>query len=431
MVSNPRLYFTLDKLYYSDFTIYVRIGIVLYMNGVEDIVDYINMIMQRNLISFNLDANVKWIIVTPFPHIEDYFLELWYLGVKNFVVLVDYSNQYYNYQILYNSDPQEISNNCGKNLNSVTEQICDSDDITIEFPKLLRKYTNCVFGYFSTYDLESETQLGYVVTDFVLKFITQHLNSSFTQNEKNYELVDYFVHSGFLRFVTSSNPSAVFFSPKVIWAVPKPKQIPLIEVLKVIFKKTVWVSIGFSFTIVSIIWWLIAKYRSNGIDDRYNFTLVLLSVWESTILGCTKRVPVLWSLRFIFISYILYSIHIQAIINSKIVEILTIPQYDASIRNLAELSESNLQIITFKETRRMQDIVCQRRLWCLKRVRGTIHPVSLLQYIAAVIVCMHFLVSCDILSRNGTRRMCAFISPIKKFFEIMKLSGRIFARENP
>ncbi|KAF5290419.1 hypothetical protein FQR65_LT11596 [Abscondita terminalis] len=321
-------------------------GIIVYLDSAENFDEYINLIMSRKLVTSNSNANGKWIIITPPSNITKYFLTLWKGGVINLVVLL-YKDK--TYARLYTSDPQDILNDCGDVLNSVTEQICDSN-ISIQFPKPRRKYTNCGIKYYGIHDYETDTQLGYVVTNFVKKLVTLHLNSSHNRADVDYK---HFVHVGPLRYVAPSNPSTIFFSPKVIWAVPKPKLIPLIEVVKIIFKKTVWGLMAFSFLLVTIIWWLIAKYLSKCIDDRCDFTLVLLNVWESTILGCVNRVPVIWSLRFVFISYIVYSIHIQAIINSKVVELLTIPQYEPGIRNLEELSESNLHIIILKLTKQV------------------------------------------------------------------------------
>ncbi|KAF5290418.1 hypothetical protein FQR65_LT11595 [Abscondita terminalis] len=348
-ILNPRLLISIEKLRSFEYNIYFRMGIILYMDDTINATNSIYMISSRQLIESNLNANVKWIVVTPIPNIAEYFLTLWKIGIVNVVVLVNNFKKNDTYARLYTSDPQDILNNCEEDLNSVNEQTCDLD-INIQFPKSLRKYTNCAIKYSNSYELRSGTQLGYLVINFVTDLITQYLNSSFAHDGKNFEY-KYFLRSNYLRYVTNSIPSSVIFSPKVIWAVPKPKLIPLINVIKIIFKKTVWFLMAFSFLLVSIVWWLIAKYSCEYIENRYDFTLVLLNVWESTILGCANRVPVIWSLRFVFISYIVYSIHIQAIINSKIVEILTIPQYEPGIQNLEELSESNLRIILINKTK--------------------------------------------------------------------------------
>ncbi|KAF5308554.1 hypothetical protein FQR65_LT18083 [Abscondita terminalis] len=339
------------KLYSLKALNYFRMGIVLYLDVTDNIQQIIPGIKETWLVKNNLDANVKWIIITSRSSVADYFLYLWSLGLNNFVVLINKVDKRNMYQQLYTGDPQVISNNCGKAFNSFIEQSCDSD-IVIEFPKPLRKYSNCIISYLSDFILQDSTQLGYVTTEFLMNQITLHLNTSWVHYKSSLKTI-HEVYSRVLRSVRFQNPSPIYFSPKVIWAVPKPNKIPLVEVLKIIFKKTVWALITFSFLFVSIVWWFILKYTNNGAEYQCDFALSLLNVWELTILGCLNKVPMLWALRFILIGYIAYSIHIQTIISSKIVEILTIPQYEQGIQNLEQLVTSNLQVIISEDVSMM------------------------------------------------------------------------------
>ncbi|KAF5290384.1 hypothetical protein FQR65_LT11561 [Abscondita terminalis] len=342
-VANPRLVLFSDQLASIDFSMKFKVGIIFYTDATKNVKENIYLVLFSGIVSNNYNANVKWVIITSRLNITDYFLELWKLGVTNFILLVNKSSRNNAYQKLYTSDVQAIPNNCGQALGLVNEQECNLE-ITIQIPEVIRKHINCPFEYIHNFQKEKYTDLSYLVPQFLMSLIAKHLNANYTYNNIRKENKVY-VFANYLRFKGDRPVSAIFYSPKVTWVVPKPKRIPMTEAIKIIFKKTVWALIATSFLIIAVVWWLIAKYKNKCTDDHYDFKLILLNIWQSTILGYVNRVPVFWVLRFIFICYIVYSIHIQAIINSKIVEILTIPQFERGIQNLEELSQSNLQII--------------------------------------------------------------------------------------
>ncbi|KAF5304446.1 hypothetical protein FQR65_LT07976 [Abscondita terminalis] len=171
--------------------------------------------------------------------------------------------------------------------------------------------------------------------------ITSHLHSNYEIYNSNHSY--FIVTVSFLRYGYGYGIycSSIYYSTNAMWAVPKPKQIPLIEAIGVIFKKTVWAAIIVSIILTSIVWWLIVKYEKKS----ENFSTILLNTWGLTLLGCVNNAPVIWATRFLVITYIIGFIHIQAVLNSKIVEVLTIPQYEHGIRKLEELLESDLPII--------------------------------------------------------------------------------------
>ncbi|KAF5286794.1 hypothetical protein FQR65_LT02212 [Abscondita terminalis] len=345
-VTNPHILFSTEEFCSFKPFIYFKMGIVLHTNGTENIKENLHYLLKTKLINRNLNANVKWIIVTPRQSIRNYFIEFWNNGINNLVVLqYDLMNGDSSLQ-LYMSDPQAVPNNCGKDFNLLSKQSCYSK-IIIEFPQILRKYTNCTFTYVSVSKFNDNSQVGYVVSDFVMNQITNHLNSNFDNIVKNDE-TQLMVGAHFLRYMDFKASSTIFYCAKAIWAVPKPKRIPLVFVVKIMFKKSVWVLIALSFFLTAIVWWLFLKYKN--VNNECDFTLILLNVWETTLFGSVNRLPVLWILRLLILSYALYCIHTQAIFNSKIVEILTIPQYEHGIQNVDELAESNLKIVISRLT---------------------------------------------------------------------------------
>ncbi|KAF5279581.1 hypothetical protein FQR65_LT15378 [Abscondita terminalis] len=340
-ISNPRLIFSVLPLKHK---LPFKMGIVLHVDATEKIHKRIKSMLDSSLVRFNLNANVKWIIITSNKHIRDYFLELWKETIIYFVVLLyDFNNILFQ---TFTGDPQAIPNNCGKSLNSINEQNCDLETI-IEFPKVLRKYSNCTFTYFTYNQLKSDTQFGYVVSYFLMNLISNYLNSSFIHS-RSVGPGHYTVIVFFLRYMLNTPTTPIFYTSKAEWVVPNPKKIPLIEVIKVMFDKTVWIVILCSFFIIAIVWQIIVKYN-NGQSD---FTLLLLRVWEATIYGSVNSALVFWNIRFLIICYIVYCVHIQAVFNSKIVEILTTPQYERGIRTVEELSESNIRIFVNNSTKR-------------------------------------------------------------------------------
>ncbi|KAF5294619.1 hypothetical protein FQR65_LT19967 [Abscondita terminalis] len=276
---------------------YIKIGIVLHVDATENIEEKVDFLLQINFIYLNLKANVKWIIITSDEYIGDYFLKLWEEGVLHFVVLHYDLNRNDSYFRIFTSDPQVNSNNCGNDLNFINEQNCDSEMI-IDFPKVLRKHHNCTLNYFTFDKFVSEIQIGYAASNFLMNLTVDYLNSKVRYCETNSDLEPFMVVGFFQRFMFHLPSTPVFCSMKSVWVVPQPKRIPLIEVIKVMFQKTVWVAILCSLFIITIVWWLIVKCKNKSNN-----------------------------------------------------EILTVPQYERAISSVEELSNSNLRIVINNSTK--------------------------------------------------------------------------------
>ncbi|KAF5279564.1 hypothetical protein FQR65_LT03386 [Abscondita terminalis] len=276
-ITNPHLLFSIEQLQSLVFDNTYITGIIYYSDEREENIDYI---MEKT--DYEFSANGKWIIVTLDSSISDYFLKLWSHGVNNVVILLYDSNKNA-FLRLYNSDPQAIQNNCGTALNWVNNQSCDSK-ATVEFPKVFRKYSNCSVQYVTFRESLGETSFGYDVCDFFINLITSHLNARLEhidseENVKN----NFIVVSLILRTMERTSTSVIIYNSKAKWAVPKPKRIPLVQVLKVIFQTRVWIVIAFSFFMAAIIWWFIVKFQNKPSNPNADFALILLNMWESTL----------------------------------------------------------------------------------------------------------------------------------------------------
>ncbi|KAF5301864.1 hypothetical protein FQR65_LT08696 [Abscondita terminalis] len=135
-----------------------------------------------------------------------------------------------------------------------------------------------------------------------------------------------------------------------LWCVPPPKRISPLLVLKIIFKPLVWLLIVLAVCLTSLGWWLV--YNLFRKTSEIGWSDIFFDVYSITMLASTTRVPVRSALRYAFISYVVYVIHIQAAFTSNLVNILTIPQYEAQIKNLKDLADSNLPILVSEDTNR-------------------------------------------------------------------------------
>ncbi|KAK4876242.1 hypothetical protein RN001_012664 [Aquatica leii] len=81
-------------------------------------------------------------------------------------------------------------------------------------------------------------------------------------------------------------------------------------------------------------------------NNRHNLISCFLEVYSITIMGSTNKNLLFSVFKFLFISYVLYAIHIQAVFTSKLVTLLTVPQYEKQIETLDELVESNNSLLT-------------------------------------------------------------------------------------
>ncbi|KAF5275761.1 hypothetical protein FQA39_LY18629 [Lamprigera yunnana] len=78
--------------------------------------------------------------------------------------------------------------------------------------------------------------------------------------------------------------------------------------------------------------------------QKVNFTSALLKVYSLTIFSAMDKVPSILSLRFIFVTYVMYAIHIQSIFTSNLVKLLTNVHYEPAIETLEQLAQSDLPI---------------------------------------------------------------------------------------
>ncbi|KAF5281434.1 hypothetical protein FQR65_LT14705 [Abscondita terminalis] len=260
-------------------------------------------------------------------------------------------NKDFNPTLVY-VDQFAMANHCGEKLQHYTIGYCNNSTKTHGFPKTFRKYPNCKLTVKQP-NLLSKNQLRNlaITARGILDVVSDRLNTSL---QYSYDMVQDSSFDIYIRHVSHhilmESSSVPFFYNDIVWIVPTSKQIPPLVVLKIIFKPLMWVFVILAVILTSLVWWFFVKIFKRGA-----YTLwcdVFFDVYSITVLGYIRRVPRHLAFRFIFISYVIYAIHIQIAFNSNLVRILTIPQYEPHIKNLEELDASNLSIFIVDTVRK-------------------------------------------------------------------------------
>ncbi|KAF5296538.1 hypothetical protein FQR65_LT01528 [Abscondita terminalis] len=318
-------------------------GIVLHVNSVEGFyTDAIRFLFDSQLFYPNANPNVKWLIITSKQEFSKFFLQSWQAEIMHVAILVYNSNQNDTSLRLYTANPQDTLNDCGKVVNMINEQNCKSE-FTFEFPPVLRKYTNCsIILEFTVYEVVSDKYGAFLKAQFFSDLIISRLNSSSTATDNDKK---FFIDFRLIRMPNHyESSSSIIYSGMALWLVPKPRPMSTLKVITVIFQKILWICILFSFFVISMVWWIILKLKNKGVDSEYGFTLILLDMWGATLFGSIYKMPTFRALRFLAISYIVYCIHIQALFSSKLLQSLTVLQYERGINNFNDVSHSSLQV---------------------------------------------------------------------------------------
>ncbi|KAF5307466.1 hypothetical protein FQR65_LT06821 [Abscondita terminalis] len=272
---------------------------------------------------FGRQQKNSYLYITPFNNlseIKQIFELLWRSCVLNLVV-IGYENN--GNPTVFTSDQYALANKCGSKFEYYVISDCNST-IKHKFPKVLRKYPHCNLVDGRSDDINIPLNL---IERFLLKTIADTLNMSLYKDTHTgsfgSSLYIYAYAAGTdLRTVTVTLP---YYYDDLIWSIPPPRRISPLTVLKLVFKPLVWVFIMVAFIIMSLVWWLFSKFNM-----LYTTTFVdsIFKVYSMTLFA-----------------YVIYAIHIQTAFTSKLVQILTIPQYEPSIQNLKDLADSDLSIL--------------------------------------------------------------------------------------
>ncbi|KAF5284706.1 hypothetical protein FQR65_LT13442 [Abscondita terminalis] len=248
---------------------------------------------------------------------------------------------------VFTSDPQAHGNNCGLTLKKFLSFYDCLAPTPIQLPKKLRKYTDCNVTHatwISTSTPRPKIKL-YASIEFLFNMVVKKLNVSLKMlnivNMK-YSLDLFTVYDQFRKPLFDHEYTSTFYADSMIWIVPFPQRIPHMKIIKLVFKNVVWFFALAVFIGASLTWWLIVKV----LDHKSSIAKAFLQVFSITLFGFVDKFYLARPMQCLLVTYVLYSIHIQTAFTSKLIEVLTIPQYEPSIKTLNELGESNVTIFT-------------------------------------------------------------------------------------
>ncbi|KAF5282115.1 hypothetical protein FQA39_LY17688 [Lamprigera yunnana] len=339
---------------------------------------------QNGLWSSRSSPRRKHLIVYPSQNVSElkniftYFLEFDIIDV--IVIAHNLSDTR-----VYTWNPYHPSNKCGKEFNFQTEDDCGFFNLSVV--KRKQQFNKCDVAYVYQVDSDLDRQIDRVsyVSGFIFDVLIMDINATLIfkkghRLKENKKGVYVRLNNLNRRCISEYSCSAVFDRNVFLLTVPPPKMINPMDVFKIVFKTHVWLLIFFTFVLTSIIWWLISWCNWGT-----SFTDALLKVYSLTIFSAMDKIPSIVSLRFIFIAYVLYAIHIQSIFTSNLVKLLTNTHFEPIIETLEQLAEAGLPILTvnsqiyhFRNTERYNELV-------YKKLAGNSYVINETEYINSMV----------------------------------------------
>ncbi|XP_031352217.1 uncharacterized protein LOC116177388 [Photinus pyralis] len=133
------------------------------------------------------------------------------------------------------------------------------------------------------------------------------------------------------------------YNYEIIWVVPRARIVPAIRKIFLTFQPFLWFMIMVAFLVTTIVWWCILSWNKRNLNFE-NLAISATDVTSITIFAAAANVPGGFRLRCIFLTYLIYIIHINCGFTSNLINILTVPRYQHQINNLQELAIANLSI---------------------------------------------------------------------------------------
>lgn len=135
--------------------------------------------------------------------------------------------------------------------------------------------------------------------------------------------------------------SSTYLADSYTWVVPRAFQQPLWLAFFIIFKRIVWLSVVAGFIVVALTWMLLAKVSKDP-TYRENLDHYLINTWISNLGFVAFSRPVTHSLRLFFIFLNLYCVLLLTAYQTKLIDVLTNPNFEHQISTVEELAASDL-----------------------------------------------------------------------------------------
>ncbi|PSN30225.1 Ionotropic receptor 568 [Blattella germanica] len=131
------------------------------------------------------------------------------------------------------------------------------------------------------------------------------------------------------------------FRDGLVWHVPRPKQIPNWESIYRVFTINTWLLFLVICIAVAFLLWGLGKTE----EDSYFITLdrSLSHMWATILSVSVPRLPLTPRLRFLFVIWVIYGLHIDLLYLSFLTTFLINPGYERQVQNVIELVHSKLK----------------------------------------------------------------------------------------
>ncbi|KAF5271326.1 hypothetical protein FQA39_LY08124 [Lamprigera yunnana] len=277
----------------------------------------------------------KFLIVTYTKRLSTIFEILWQIGLLDVVVLVPTENH-----TLYNSNPYEEGNDCGKASSRIFNTSCNEVMVrSVQVP--LKNLGGCKIY---SHGLEASQAPLRETVFFLLAELATKLNATLVK--KNDLVFDYYTIYLLLNFTEIHNlldSSKVVYRQDWVWVTPVPVRVFPIESLTTLLQVEVWILTGLTFIFTIIIWWLIIVFKTSSTKFA-QLSLSFVNVTSLTLCGAISSIPKMKMLRYLFFIYSMFVLLIQTAFKTNLTYVLTHAKYSNQISSAQEVIEAKLPI---------------------------------------------------------------------------------------
>ncbi|KAJ9598892.1 hypothetical protein L9F63_026574 [Diploptera punctata] len=165
-------------------------------------------------------------------------------------------------------------------------------------------------------------------------------------------------------FIIFADPSAPMGLQTIKYLVPCPKHLMKTEKILTLFHLSSWISMGFVFIFVSVLFWTLSNYptRTNNFTG-FNLLAQCFSAAWAVLLGISvSQMPLSLGTRSLFIIYVWYCFAISTVFQAYFTTYLVDPGYEARIESLDDVYRAGLKYAIFDTMEALQELVDMKEL---------------------------------------------------------------------
>ncbi|KAJ9578745.1 hypothetical protein L9F63_005034 [Diploptera punctata] len=138
--------------------------------------------------------------------------------------------------------------------------------------------------------------------------------------------------------------SIAIFSDGFIYLVPCPNTLMKTEKVVALFRLSTWISMGFVFIFVSVLFWILSHYPTRRNDyTGFNLLSQCFSAAWAVLLGVSvPQMPLSLGTRNLFIIYVWYCFAISTVFQAYFTTYLVEPGYEARLETLDDVKRAGL-----------------------------------------------------------------------------------------